>query len=149
MIAFWFSGVLLVLYLFHVIYVLSKVPWIKIEFFFCIGAALLLGITSAVIIGQGGGMLIAAGVRILSKFDKIFSFYKFINAVAFLYSYRNAGNYCNNIHLSFCFVFIYFTVFRLRSDVWVCKIHKIIFIFFIPFQKKIFFQIAFWFFDIT
>lgn len=65
MIAFWFSGVLLVLYLFHAIYVLSKVPWIKIEFFFCIGAAILLGITSAVIIGQGGGMLIAAGVRII------------------------------------------------------------------------------------
>lgn len=73
MIAFWFSGVLLVLYLFHVIYVLSKVPWTKIEFFFCVGAALLLGLTSALIIGQGAGFLIAAGVSIhKNKFDDKF-----------------------------------------------------------------------------
>lgn len=67
MVAFWFSGILLVLYLVHVIYVLSKVPWIKIEFFFCIGAAFFLGLTSALIIGQGKPSRISGGVRIYKK----------------------------------------------------------------------------------
>lgn len=76
MIAFWFSGVLLVLYLFHLIYVMSKIPWIKIEFFFCIGAALFLGISSAVIIGaSGSGWVYTAGVCIkfllIMKLNKI------------------------------------------------------------------------------
>lgn len=62
MIAFWFSGILLVLYLFHVIYVFSKIPWTKIEFFFCLGACLLLALSSAILIAQGIGLFTAAGV---------------------------------------------------------------------------------------
>lgn len=32
---FWFTGILLVLYLFHIIEKFSKIPWLKIEFIFC------------------------------------------------------------------------------------------------------------------
>lgn len=64
MIAFWFSGILLVLYLFHVIYVMSKIPWTKIEFFFCVGAVFFLALTSALIVGKQDKWLIAGGVRI-------------------------------------------------------------------------------------
>ncbi|CAH0556947.1 unnamed protein product [Brassicogethes aeneus] len=35
MTAFWFTGILLALYLFHVIEVSYKIPWLKIEFVFC------------------------------------------------------------------------------------------------------------------
>lgn len=59
MICFWFTGILLVLYLFHVIYVFNKVPWIKIEFFFCLGAAIFLGLTSALLAARGVGMFTA------------------------------------------------------------------------------------------
>lgn len=61
MIAFWFSGILLVLYLFHVIYVFSKIPWTKIEFFFCVGACLMLALSSALLIAKGIGLFTAAG----------------------------------------------------------------------------------------
>jgi len=53
MIAFWFSGILLVLYLFHVIYVFHKIPWIKIEFFFCGAATLFLMLASALVAARG------------------------------------------------------------------------------------------------
>lgn len=62
MIAFWFSGILLVLYLFHVIYVFSKIPWTKIEFFFCLGACLFLALSSSLLIAHGIGLFTAAGV---------------------------------------------------------------------------------------
>lgn len=72
MIAFWFSGILLVLYLFHVIYVFSKIPWTKIEFFFCLGACLLLALSSAILIAGGNGFFTAAGVsRILFNCAKV------------------------------------------------------------------------------
>ncbi|XP_015185152.1 PREDICTED: CKLF-like MARVEL transmembrane domain-containing protein 4 [Polistes dominula] len=32
---FWFTGVLLVLYLFHIVEKFSKIPWLKIELIFC------------------------------------------------------------------------------------------------------------------
>lgn len=32
---FWFTGILLVLYLFHIVEKFSKIPWLKIEFIFC------------------------------------------------------------------------------------------------------------------
>lgn len=60
MICFWFTGILLVLYLFHVIYVFTKVPWTKIEFFFCVGATLFLGLTSALLAAIGYGLFTAA-----------------------------------------------------------------------------------------
>ncbi|XP_053599950.1 CKLF-like MARVEL transmembrane domain-containing protein 4 isoform X2 [Plodia interpunctella] len=35
MFAFWFSGILLFLYLFHMVEKFYKIPWLKIEFVFC------------------------------------------------------------------------------------------------------------------
>ncbi|XP_018319524.1 CKLF-like MARVEL transmembrane domain-containing protein 4 [Agrilus planipennis] len=35
MTGFWFTGILLLFYLFHVIEKLYKIPWLKIEFFYC------------------------------------------------------------------------------------------------------------------
>lgn len=35
MIAFWFSGILLVFYVFHVVERLFRIPWIQIELIFC------------------------------------------------------------------------------------------------------------------
>ncbi|KAJ1530343.1 hypothetical protein ONE63_005257 [Megalurothrips usitatus] len=35
MVGFWFTGILLVFYLFHVIEKFFKVPWLKVEFGFC------------------------------------------------------------------------------------------------------------------
>lgn len=64
MIAFWFSGILLALYLFHVIYVFHKIPWIKIEFFFCVGAMLALMLASSLIAARGVGLFTAAAVNI-------------------------------------------------------------------------------------
>ncbi|KAK1120324.1 hypothetical protein K0M31_012308 [Melipona bicolor] len=32
---FWFTGILLVFYMFHIIEKFSKIPWLKIEFIFC------------------------------------------------------------------------------------------------------------------
>lgn len=64
MIAFWFSGILLLLYLFHVIYVFHKIPWTKIEFYFCVGATLFLMLASALIAAKGIGLFTAAAVSI-------------------------------------------------------------------------------------
>lgn len=35
MIAFWFTGILLGLYLFHIVEKFYKIPWLKMEFLFC------------------------------------------------------------------------------------------------------------------
>lgn len=35
MIAFWFTGILLGLYLFHIVEKFYKIPWLKLEFGFC------------------------------------------------------------------------------------------------------------------
>ncbi|XP_074034717.1 CKLF-like MARVEL transmembrane domain-containing protein 4 isoform X2 [Leptinotarsa decemlineata] len=35
MTGFWFTGILLALYLFHIVEKLYKIPWVKIEFVFC------------------------------------------------------------------------------------------------------------------
>lgn len=68
MIAFWFTGILLVLYLFHVVYVFNKIPWMKIEFFFCAGATLFLMLTSSLVAARGVGLFTAAAVRLSSSF---------------------------------------------------------------------------------
>lgn len=69
MIAFWFSLLLLVLYLFHAIYVFHKIPWTKIEFYFCVGATLFLMLSSSLIIAKGVTLFTAAGVSIFT-FDR-------------------------------------------------------------------------------
>lgn len=35
MVAFWFTGILLLLYLFNFVYKFQKIPWTKMEFLFC------------------------------------------------------------------------------------------------------------------
>ncbi|XP_043259081.1 CKLF-like MARVEL transmembrane domain-containing protein 4 [Colletes gigas] len=35
MAGFWFTGILLVFYLFHIVEKFSKIPWLKVEFIFC------------------------------------------------------------------------------------------------------------------
>lgn len=62
MIAFWFTGILLVLYLFHVVYAFNKIPWMKIEFFFCAAATLFLMLTSSLVAARGVGLFTAAAV---------------------------------------------------------------------------------------
>lgn len=111
MISFWFSGVLLVLYLFHVIYVLSKVPWIKIEFFFCVGAAFCLGISSAVIVGHGIATLIAAGVRIYKRYKNIFMCW-----ILFIVLFLSKCPILLKLFYHLCFGFT-FSVFRFCSNV--------------------------------
>lgn len=66
MIAFWFSLLLLVLYLFHAIYVFHKIPWTKIEFFFCVWATLFLMLSSSLIIAKGVTVFTFAGVSIFT-----------------------------------------------------------------------------------
>lgn len=63
MIAFWFTGILLVLYLFHVVYAYQKIPWMKIEFYFCVAATLFLMLTSSLVAARGVGLFTAAAVR--------------------------------------------------------------------------------------
>lgn len=47
MTGFWFTGVLLAFYLFHLIEKFYKIPWLKVEFIFCGIVALLYLIASA------------------------------------------------------------------------------------------------------
>lgn len=47
MTGFWFTGVLLALYLFHIIEKFYKIPWLKVEFIFCGVIALLYLIAAA------------------------------------------------------------------------------------------------------
>lgn len=68
MIAFWFTGILLVLYLFHAIYVFHKIPWTKIEFYFCAVAMLGLMLVSALVAARGVALFTAAAVNFSKKF---------------------------------------------------------------------------------
>lgn len=79
MIAFWFTGILLVLYLFHAIYVFHKIPWLKIEFFFCVGATLCLMLASSLIAAKGVGLFTAAAVSDSNqiKLDYVFDLFRF------------------------------------------------------------------------
>lgn len=91
MIAFWFTAILLVLYIFHVIYVFHKIPWIKIEFYFCAGATLFLMLSSALIAAKGVGLFTAAAVSVLKskqiqrRFCFFFFFLESIVLISFIY----------------------------------------------------------------
>ena len=69
MIGFWFSGIMLVLYMFHLVEKFYKLPWIKIElvFYFCL--AVLYLIAASLVCAYPVEAFRAAGVRI---FDFIF-----------------------------------------------------------------------------
>ncbi|KAJ8971634.1 hypothetical protein NQ317_015910 [Molorchus minor] len=67
MTAFWFTAILLAFYLFHVIEKLYKVPWLKIEFGFCILWTLFYLIASCLAVTfHSSGAFIAAGVSIIT-----------------------------------------------------------------------------------
>ncbi|XP_072936496.1 CKLF-like MARVEL transmembrane domain-containing protein 4 [Epargyreus clarus] len=53
MIAFWFTGILLGFYLFHIVEKFYKIPWLKIEFVFCAVWTLLYLIGSILVLNIG------------------------------------------------------------------------------------------------
>lgn len=62
MTGFWTTGILLALYLFHLIEVLYKIPWLKIEFVFCAVLSLLYLIAAAMAVTYAVEAYTAAGV---------------------------------------------------------------------------------------
>lgn len=62
MTAFWFTAILLALYLFQLVYVFTKIPWITVEFYFCLIATLSLMVTSSLAASKGVGAFTAAAV---------------------------------------------------------------------------------------
>nr|CAH7728408.1 unnamed protein product [Callosobruchus chinensis] len=64
MTAFWVTGILLLLYLFHVIEKLYKIPWLKIEFVFDAIWVILYLIAASLAVSFGPEAYIAAGVSI-------------------------------------------------------------------------------------
>ncbi|CAH1956508.1 unnamed protein product [Acanthoscelides obtectus] len=61
MTAFWFTGILLLLYLFHVIEKLYKIPWLKIEFVFDATWVVMYLIAASLAVSFGPEAYIAAG----------------------------------------------------------------------------------------
>ncbi|VEN36519.1 unnamed protein product [Callosobruchus maculatus] len=61
MTAFWVTGILLLLYLFHVIEKLYKIPWLKIEFVFDAIWVILYLIAASLAVSFGPEAYIAAG----------------------------------------------------------------------------------------
>lgn len=53
MTGFWFTGIMLILYLFHVVEKLHLIPWLKIEFAFCALWTFLYLIASALLANYG------------------------------------------------------------------------------------------------
>lgn len=64
MFAFWFTGILLGFYLFHIIEKFYKIPWLKIEFVFCAIWTGFYLIAASLAVSFGVEAFIAAGVSI-------------------------------------------------------------------------------------
>lgn len=62
MTGFWFTGILLALYLFHVVEKFYKIPWLKIEFLFCAVWTLFNLIAASLAVSFGVEAFVAAGV---------------------------------------------------------------------------------------
>lgn len=60
MIGFWFSGILLAFYVFHVVERFFRIPWIQIEMFFCIAWTALYLIASISVASVNSGAYTAA-----------------------------------------------------------------------------------------
>jgi len=60
MTCFWFTCILLVLYLIQAVYVFNRIPWITIEFYFCLIATLSLMLTSSLAASKGTAAFTAA-----------------------------------------------------------------------------------------
>lgn len=74
MTGFWFTGVLLVLYLFHIIEKFYKLPWLKIEFVFCALWALMYLIAASLAVSYVLEAFVAAGVSITFNIFKMTKF---------------------------------------------------------------------------
>lgn len=64
MTGFWFTGILLIFYLFHIIEKFYKLPWLKIEFVFCALWTLFYLIAASLAVSFSVEAYIAAGVSI-------------------------------------------------------------------------------------
>lgn len=65
MTGFWFTGILLAFYLFHVIEKTFKIPWPQIEFFYCVSWTGLLFLVSIFVLAMNAdGAFTAAAVSI-------------------------------------------------------------------------------------
>lgn len=64
MMGFWFTGIMLVFYLFHVCEKFHKIPWLKIEMYFCAAWALLYMLASSLAAATNVEAFQAAAVRI-------------------------------------------------------------------------------------
>lgn len=65
MIAFWFTGILLGLYLFHIVEKFYKIPWLKMEFVFCALWTILYLIAASLATTVGDNSHAAASVSLL------------------------------------------------------------------------------------
>lgn len=69
MTGFWFTGILLVFYLFHIVEKFYKMPWLKIEFVFCALWTLLYVIAASLAVSYSVvEAFVAAGVSILFNY---------------------------------------------------------------------------------
>lgn len=62
MTAFWFTGIMFLLYLFQIVYKAQRIPWIQIEMWFYVIITVLFLISSALAANFGTGAFIAAAV---------------------------------------------------------------------------------------
>lgn len=67
MTAFWFTGVMLILYLIHFCEKFYKIPWLKIEMYFSICWTILYLIASSLAAALGNEAYAAASVSIIRK----------------------------------------------------------------------------------
>lgn len=64
MTGFWFTGILLVCYLFHIVEKFYKLPWLKIEFVFCALWTALYLIAASLAVSLKNEAYVAGGVSI-------------------------------------------------------------------------------------
>lgn len=81
MTGFWFTGILLALYLFHIVEKFYQIPWLKIEFVFCAIWTGLYLIAACLAVSYHVEAYIAAGVRNI-----------FVRFASFLQSLLNVSN---------------------------------------------------------
>lgn len=66
MTGFWFTGIMFVLYLFQVVYKATRIPWLQIEMWFCVGITLFFLLASSLAASLGSGAYVAAAVSVKS-----------------------------------------------------------------------------------
>ena len=69
MIAFWFTGILLGFYLFHIVEKFYKIPWLKIEFVFNALWTLLYLLAAILVVTVGDNAHSAAAVSLVTFFS--------------------------------------------------------------------------------